>query len=88
MSLTSLIQYIQDSSLTNELFNRLNRKDNLKILSNTRTTRSLISTALAKHSNKNLLVIVPTLEEASHLPLLFADLNTWPYDYDLIIEFS
>ena len=30
-------------------------------------------------------VIIPTLNEASHLPLLFADLNAWPYDFDLII---
>ena len=30
-------------------------------------------------------IIVPTLNEASHLPLLFADLNEWPYDFDLII---
>ena len=29
-------------------------------------------------------IIVPTLNEASHLPLLFADLNEWPYDFDLI----
>tara|TARA_Y100001968_G_scaffold180144_1_gene165016 strand:+ start:609 stop:1313 length:705 start_codon:yes stop_codon:yes gene_type:complete len=30
-------------------------------------------------------IIIPTLNEASHLPLLFADLNSWPYDYDLTI---
>ena len=30
-------------------------------------------------------IIVPTLDEASHLPLLFADLNLWPYEYDLMI---
>ena len=30
-------------------------------------------------------IIIPTLDEASHLPLLFADLNAWPYDYDLTI---
>ena len=30
-------------------------------------------------------VIIPTLNEASHLPLLLADLKAWPYDYDLII---
>jgi len=30
-------------------------------------------------------IIIPTLDEASHLPLLFADLNTWPYDCDLTI---
>tara|TARA_Y100001968_G_scaffold149227_1_gene136462 strand:+ start:153 stop:857 length:705 start_codon:yes stop_codon:yes gene_type:complete len=30
-------------------------------------------------------VIIPTLNEASHLPLLFADLNAWPYDCELTI---
>ena len=30
-------------------------------------------------------IIIPTLNEASHLPLLFADLNAWPYQYDLTI---
>ena len=30
-------------------------------------------------------IIIPTLNEANHLPLLFADLNTWPYDFDLSI---
>ena len=30
-------------------------------------------------------IIIPTLDEASHLPLLFADLNAWPYDFDLTI---
>ena len=30
-------------------------------------------------------IIIPTLNEANNLPLLFADLNTWPYDFDLTI---
>tara|TARA_Y100001968_G_C19291606_1_gene684503 strand:+ start:153 stop:857 length:705 start_codon:yes stop_codon:yes gene_type:complete len=30
-------------------------------------------------------IIIPTLNEAIHLPLLLADLNAWPYDYDLKI---
>tara|TARA_Y100001968_G_scaffold192369_1_gene176272 strand:- start:252 stop:956 length:705 start_codon:yes stop_codon:yes gene_type:complete len=33
----------------------------------------------------NLSIIIPTLNEANHLPLLFADLNAWPYDFDLKI---
>ena len=28
-------------------------------------------------------VIIPTLNEASHLPLLLADLRAWPYKLDL-----
>ena len=30
-------------------------------------------------------IIIPTLNEASHLPLLIADLNAWPYNFELLI---
>ncbi len=30
-------------------------------------------------------IIIPTLNEANHLPLLIADLNAWPYDFKLTI---
>jgi len=30
-------------------------------------------------------IIIPTLNEANHLPLLLADLNAWPCDFELII---
>ena len=30
-------------------------------------------------------IIIPTLNEAIHLPLLLADLNNWPYNFELII---
>ena len=30
-------------------------------------------------------IIIPTLNEAIHLPLLLSDLNAWPYEIDLII---
>ena len=33
----------------------------------------------------NLSIIIPTLNEAIHLPLLLADLNAWPYNFELII---
>ncbi len=33
----------------------------------------------------NLSIIIPTLNEANHLPLLLADLHSWPYDFDLTI---
>ena len=33
----------------------------------------------------NLSIIIPTLNEAIHLPLLLADLNAWPYNCELII---
>jgi len=30
-------------------------------------------------------IIIPTLNEATHLPLLLAYLNSWPYDFELTI---
>ena len=30
-------------------------------------------------------IIIPTLDEANHLPLLLADLKAWPYSPDLTI---
>ncbi|WP_269609942.1 TIGR04283 family arsenosugar biosynthesis glycosyltransferase [Prochlorococcus marinus] len=30
-------------------------------------------------------IIIPTLNEATHIPLLFADLNAWPYNFNLTI---
>ena len=30
-------------------------------------------------------IIIPTLDEANHLPLLLADLKAWPYNSDLTI---
>ena len=33
----------------------------------------------------NLSIIIPTLNEALHLPLLLADLKAWPYDFELTI---
>ena len=32
-----------------------------------------------------LAIIIPTLNEALHLPLLLADLNQWPHDFELTI---
>ena len=34
---------------------------------------------------QTLSIIIPTLDEAIHLPLLFADLNIWPYESDITI---
>ena len=31
-------------------------------------------------------IIVPTLNEANHIPLLLADLNSWHYDFELSRE--
>ena len=30
-------------------------------------------------------IIIPTLNEATHIPLLLADLNAWPYNFNLTI---
>ena len=33
----------------------------------------------------SLSIIIPTLNESIHLPLLLADLNAWPYDFELTV---
>ncbi len=30
-------------------------------------------------------IVIPTLNEASHLPLLLSDLNVWPFDFEITI---
>ena len=65
MPLSSVVKYLQDSALTGELINRSKREDRLIIRGANRASRALITTSLAKSENTPLLVIVPTLEEAS-----------------------
>ena len=65
MSLESIANYLEDHQLTNELFGRTNREDRLILTGASRTAKALITTSLAKHKAKTLLVIVPTLEDAT-----------------------
>ncbi len=64
MSLESLIETINTSSLSLEIAQRLEVQKELSIEGGSRITRTLIASSLAQISSKSLLVIVPTLEEA------------------------
>ena len=65
MSLESIAKFLQNHQLTNELFERTKRKDRLILTGACRTAKALITTSLAKKESKILLVIVPTLEDAT-----------------------
>ncbi len=71
MSLESIANYLESHHLTNELIHRTNREERLILTGASRTAKALITTSLAKKESKKLLVIVPTLEEATRwFPLL------------------
>ena len=65
MSLESLASYLENHQLTNELIERTNRAERLILTGASRTAKALITTSLAKKESTTLLVIVPTLEEAT-----------------------
>ncbi len=65
MSLESIAKYLEKHHLTTELIERRNRKERLILTGASRTAKALITTSLAKNESKRLLVIVPTLEDAT-----------------------
>ncbi len=65
MSLESVANYLENHQLTNELVVRSNREERLILTGASRTAKALITTSLARKESKTLLVIVPTLEEAT-----------------------
>ncbi len=65
MSLESITKYLENHQLTNELIGRTNREERLILTGASRTAKALITTSLAKKVSKTLLVIVPTLEDAT-----------------------
>ena len=65
MSLESIASYLEDHQLTKGLIERSKRQERLILTGGSRTTKALITTSLAKKESKTLLVIVPTLEEAT-----------------------
>ena len=65
MSLESITKKIEDHPLTNELVERANRKDRLILTGATLTSKALITISLAKKITNKLLIIVPTLEDAT-----------------------
>ena len=73
MSLESIAKKLEDHQLTNELIGRTNRKDRLILTGSSRTAKALITTSLAKKESTKLLIIVPTLEEATRWFTLVKD---------------
>ena len=65
MSLESITSFLENHQLTNELIERTNRKDRLILTGASRTAKALITSSLAKKDAQVLLVIVPTLEDAT-----------------------
>ena len=65
MSLESLVKLISDSSLTKELLKRLEKKERPTFSGSSKTGRVIIASALAKKEDRPLIIIVPTLEEAT-----------------------
>ncbi len=65
MSLESIAKYLENHQLTNELIGRTNRKERLILTGASRTAKALITTSLAKKESQKLLVVVPTLEDAT-----------------------
>ncbi len=65
MSLESITKSLQDHTLTNQLIERSNRKERLILTGASTTVKALITSSLAKKVSKVLLVIVPTLEDAT-----------------------
>ena len=65
MSLESIAKYLEKHHLTTELIERTNREERLILTGASRTAKALITTSLAKNESKRLLVIVPTLEDAT-----------------------
>ena len=65
MSLESIAKYLEHHQLTNELIGRANREERLILTGASRTAKALITTSLAKSESQKLLVIVPTLEDAT-----------------------
>ena len=65
MTLESITSFLENHQLTNELIERTNRKDRLILTGASRTAKALITSSLAKKDAQVLLVIVPTLEDAT-----------------------
>ncbi len=65
MSLGSIAKKLENHPLTKEILERTKRKERLILTGASRTVKALLTTSLAKKDSKVLLVIVPTLEEAT-----------------------
>ena len=76
MPLSSLVRLLQTSALSGELCERQDRSDRLLLRGGGRGARALVASALARHQDRPLLVVVPTLEEAGRWTALL-ELMGW-----------
>ncbi|MEQ9622667.1 transcription-repair coupling factor [Coleofasciculus chthonoplastes] len=65
MAFSSIIRTLERSPLTGELLSKLNRQSSLHLNGIARLPKGLVSSAIAQASDRNLLVVCATLEEAS-----------------------
>jgi transcription-repair coupling factor (superfamily II helicase) len=64
MAFSSIVRALGRSPLSNELLSKLNRQQELRLNGISRLPKGLVASALAQNSGRDLLVVVPTLEEA------------------------
>ena len=65
MLLSTMVQKVKKSSITEELLERCLRPSRLIIRGAGRSARALVASSIAKRSDRPILIIVPTLEEAA-----------------------
>ena len=64
MSLDSLINYISNSQITNDLIEKINKNNCLNIIGSSRYAKSILINSIAKKENKSILLICPNSEIA------------------------
>tara|TARA_Y100001968_G_C19449588_1_gene767612 strand:- start:732 stop:4307 length:3576 start_codon:yes stop_codon:yes gene_type:complete len=90
MHLVSLVRKLSSSQIINDLYKRASRNERLTLSGGNRTTKALISSAIAKLENKSILILVPRLEDANRWisllevsgwlnPLLYPSCEVSPY---------
>ena len=65
MTLKTIVEHVSKTNLLKELYERSDRKERLNIKGSGKLSKGIISSALAIKNDSPLLVIVPTLEDAS-----------------------
>ena len=64
MSLKSIINYISNSQVTNELITRLNKDKEINIIGSSRFAKAVLINSIASKENKNILLICSNTEIA------------------------
>ena len=64
MSLKSIINYISNSQITNELITRLNKDEEINIIGSSRYAKAILINSIANKEKKNILLICSNTEIA------------------------